>query len=751
MSTPDVRPCTDKGTKKIQSNNSVSVRKNGNERAGEKKDMPLSKFRYLQILLKDLTLTTVFILTCFLLGINAIQQNRITRGCLLILIQWFPAFLLIPHELYHKSVLIPSQNKGSKIISIAFGFIFFPILPIPMYLHLLYNPKDVDYLSRLDCLHNYKIFMHSSLHCILLLYMAARGQLVEEESACISDQLGRSACITLPVLVNTTSTIVVVIISAISQQSLESRKETLLMKVMLSLPYIFSLLLLRLGAYAFIIVYLDVWAVIPISSIVFINMILHGYTATHIRSDEDEKADIDETDGLYNYALIWDGREWSSKITHLSLEENPKKKDRNQFISPLLQSLQSSIMYLPSGELYWRISCCFICNGMLLAVLVSIYILVNHVTTFHYEPNNINNSIFCSLIITFVLYSLISPFCLILHKLLYFNSTCKLILLIGVLIIIALTPLASLTFVNQNVTKRHLHFFTIQESRQGASVQTVDHVIIENIYFQVKYKYSEIYWDLSCATAIRHEHKLFFLNDENPDCDELLKKNVTYLRVTSDINSRSSSNSYNHLKLAKFLELQSDVKRSEALFTSRKEPTEKDIGHYLSCSNSTDIHIVNDSIDFNADKLIGKTLMKNNFIQEIFSVNLNGVKYHTTVYCKMVPHNTKLISDEKTLVANTLNSPNSVMNCCLNTTHSLKSFGQCKSRQNFLKMIQRESYIKEGDCSEKLIQNFFKFVLLKGPCVLKISFSTNCNDVLNLIPDCFFESCNLYFKAKDNV
>ena len=146
--------------------------------------------------------------------------------------------------------------------------------------------------------------------------------------------------------------------------------------------------------------------------------------------------------------------------------------------------MQSSIMYLPSGELYWRILCCFIGNGMLLAVLVSIYILVIHVDTFHYESNIINNVNFCSLIIAFVVYSLISPFCLILQKSLYSNSSCRATLSIGALIIIALTPLSSWTIVNQIVTKRQLHFFSIQESMQGASVHTVDPVNIENIYFQ---------------------------------------------------------------------------------------------------------------------------------------------------------------------------------------------------------------------------------------------------------------------------
>ena len=282
---------------------------------------------------------------------------------------------------------------------------------------------------------------------------------------------------------------------------------------------------------------------------------------------------------------------------------------------------------------------------------------------------------------------------------------------------------------------------------QGASVHTVDPVNIENIYFQDKYQYSEIYWDLHCATAIKYEHKLFFLNNENPGCDEILKRNVTYLLVSSDINYRSSSQSYNQIKLNQFLKLRNDLKMSETLFTTKKEMTEKNIGHYLSCSNSTDIHVMNYSTGYNAEKLIGKTLMKNNFIQESMSVILNGVKYHTMVYCEMVPHNTKLISDEKTLVANILNKTSSdgMTNCCLNTTHTLKSFGQCNYHQDDLQMIKNKHFIKEGTCNDKKIQNFLYFEFLEGPCIVKVIYSRNCNDASRIIHDCFVEPCKYFF------
>ena len=58
---------------------------------------------------------------------------------------------------------------------------------------------------------------------------------------------------------------------------------------------------------------------------------------------------------------------------------------------------------------------------------------------------------------------------------------------------IALTPLSLWTILNQNGTKRHLHFFTIKESMQGASVHTVDPVNIENIYF---HSTSILSWDV---------------------------------------------------------------------------------------------------------------------------------------------------------------------------------------------------------------------------------------------------------------
>ena len=130
-----------------------------NESRGNEKFI-LTKQRYLWILLKDIMLSSIFILSCILIGINMIvkKETHLHYGVLVLFVTWFPAVLLIPHELYHSSILIPAKNTTTKILASAIGLVLFPIIPLAMYLHLLYGSKAFGYFSRLEYFHNLKLF-----------------------------------------------------------------------------------------------------------------------------------------------------------------------------------------------------------------------------------------------------------------------------------------------------------------------------------------------------------------------------------------------------------------------------------------------------------------------------------------------------------------------------------------------------------------------------------------------------------------
>ena len=212
---------------------------------------------------------------------------------------------------------------------------------------------------------------------------------------------------------------------------------------------------------------------------------------------------------------------------------------------------------------------------------------------------------------------------------------------------------------------------------QGALISSIDPVNTKHKSFQDKYLYSEVYWDTSCNASLSTNFKLFFIHKSVSACEKVSKNNVTFILVTHD-NFRSSSALYDHMKIENLLQLETNVKRSGALFSSQKKIGVDNISKYLSCTNSSDIYVTpgNETKNQPKQKFVSKTMDENGQIKEQLPVIINGYKKYVTINCSTIPSNFNFIAERNTLAPdNQYQDFNKV--CCLNSTHSVKTYGDC--------------------------------------------------------------------------
>ena len=198
-----------------------------------------------------------------------------------------------------------------------------------------------------------------------------------------------------------------------------------------------------------------------------------------------------------------------------------------------------------------------------------------------------------------------------------------------------------------------------------------------------------------------------------------------------------------------FIELQSDVNRTGALFTSKKELTPDTVDQYISCSESDKTYVTNDSmIQFNippSAKSIGKTLNGDGVVEETMPVILNNIKHYRNIQCKMIPNKIKIFNDTKEIKANNLEHDNYVQNCCLNSTHSMRTFGLCSEPMSNLAK-KHGNYIKEGKCNEKHNQNLVTF-FRTGFCIFELGITASCSNHSRILDNCFSAPCVSKFQS----
>ena len=725
----------------------------------------ISKLTFLRILLLDITLSSVYLTVNIFLLLHLLSgekdDNSWSYGVIMIIILWMPAIFILPNEIYYRTELIYMKSVPLNIV---LGFIFFPVLQIFLYLNQLRRrEEDTKYMRRLDKVKSIKDIIHCNLHMILLIFLGIRGYLLKEnESSCIIDNLGRSACFTSPVIMSGIISIYFLVRSQVNlymDQEQESGILNILEQPLRYLPYLTSGMIFRIISYAFILNYIDYWTIIPVFCIILVQIILQGYIVMHTNDkEEDETAVKDEVDALCT--MIWNGNEWvcpAPVLQDTSTEEtcNPQKlEDDNRFnVSYVLQGFISSIAIIPCEN----ILASYTVNGMIILVIITINILVNYIQLFQYEDNILDNRTFNHISIFLICYGLFSPPCILLiHKNTMNRTFVNICSIFLVLVVISVPLIIYLLGILISSTST-IYLYTIESNMNGSIITILGDIQTRsNIQLQDRFRYTDIYWDTTCKNTSVQDKMLIIMDITNSECKNILENNnssVSILFLELDTQYRSSSG-YNmdtkELIINMKYDLQrmeSDVKKYEYLYISREEPNPSIIRQYLTCSQSSIIQIVHDEDIRENNCNPVKILNMNNQLIEKQCVYIKDGFYVIHVQCSEISSSPKFVYKDKNLdpVSIIDKSGLKYSSCCINSSHAIDFVGHC-NLQNIDAIYLKESdfgLLKEGHCTYPMnFQNWLN-LFLSSTCILKMSFIKPCNNSLKVVNTCFSTLCNV--------
>ena len=700
----------------------------------------ISRLTFLRILILDIIFTAVFVLTNILLGLyliigkgGSIQLETWNYGILVLIIPWLPSILLIPHEFYYKTELVKPLQSRMKIVLILAGFLLFPLLQVFIYSYYLNKKIHSKCMRRLDKVRNINHLLHSSLNLILLTFVTIRGQLLPgDDSSCIIDNLGRSACLLSPILLYTIISVLILLRSSISLNSVKS-PDTGLVKYMeegiVNIPYLVSVIIFRIVSYGYMFSYIDYWSIIPMVTILLVHIIIQGYLYLFEEEERMKISDYEEDDvDAAPYTLVWNGTEWSCDGLDLKKKKQQGIESQNSLedISPVLLGIVSTILNISAGRkkrsICWSLFYSYIGNIMILSVIIAIYILVNYTESFQHESTVLDNEHFNKLSIFLLFLGLCSPLYLLLKKKNCIQNSlhclCLFLMITGILGV----PIIYVFLSPWNIHARELNLFTIISSENGSSVNIHASIKYPDV-LEDRYRYSELYWDTTCSDTMIQDKRLLFINKSSSVCQDLLSKNnitVPILTVGEYNQYRSSSPDYRdyYIPNKDFIILQSQVLKSGTLYLSSTSPTPEHIKEYLSCSGSDIVEIIdNEYIDNNqcSDR---KTLNTDNEITETHCVSINGVQTKINIKCTMLNSNVKFVKKNLELLPKH-------KACCYNTSHSLEYFGQCESR-NVPVITSFNNVYVFGSC--RMIFQTFTSYYYTNSCVITLSFLTLCDD-----------------------
>ena len=228
-----------------------------------------------------------------------------------------------------------------------------------------------------------------------------RGRLLQEDDAsCLTDDLGRSVCFTFPVILSLILSVVLIIVKGNSGKQNESLK---------SLPCLALSMMFRSVSFAFILIYIDYWSVIPFSILFILQIVLTEYSMKE-KPFEDIEVDFDDTDAPC--VLIWNGNEWVPREPGLDLdEENSTEHNNPMNISTVITATLNIFISRNIFEDLSRqnILLPIVTNLLILAVIVTIFCLVTYIQQFHYEPNILVFNSFIGIIVGLFCYGFLSP------------------------------------------------------------------------------------------------------------------------------------------------------------------------------------------------------------------------------------------------------------------------------------------------------------------------------------------------------
>ena len=395
---------------------------------------PLVKLLFLKILLVDVGISLGDVVTDLLQGLNLvfdgdwnIQWTTYQYGLGILATMWMPGLVVLlrlrngdaPYGLLPKS-----NSMLSKLVLNLLLFIFFPIVPTILYLRVLLTKRAFNtgrerlvFLKLEATSHEIKAIagaLESPVEVIILLWLLVRGILQlpwdnSLESSCVQDSLGRVACFpSLPV-----ASIIFSLLSILKAlydlniTPLVSRTDqaysVLKMGYSCQLlaqfcPFFVCNITFRCFSFAFIITYLDYWAVIP-GSMVFLLIVAHTVLVSSSQAEESEEWNKANSDPKVEQR---DARSsCSQEEEHVPVTPTPVfLNSLLGFFLPIAYSLPEPERTVPEestigsqvkehSERQTKAlrSQALLVNTCTLIVVVAIYCLVTHTSTFNYRSN----------------------------------------------------------------------------------------------------------------------------------------------------------------------------------------------------------------------------------------------------------------------------------------------------------------------------------------------------------------------------
>ena len=722
----------------------------------------ISKLKFLWIILVDIILSAVYFITNIYLGIyfltkdGPIKADTWIYGLWMLLIPWIPSLLMIPHEIYYRTVLL---KNGNTVIMIIAGIILFPIIPSLLYLNQMRQNQDTTYMKRLDKLHHMKQILHSGLKVIILVFLAMRGYLItDNDTSCIIDNLGRSACFLSPLLISMILSMFILITSGLClylQDQPDQDWSNILSQIVRYLPYLVSILMFRIVSYAYIVNYIDYWTIIPGTGFILVNIGLQGYLTSNTEEEADDTIG-DDVDAA-PYAMIWDGNEWicrglDDKDINLETRDIYKSDQKLQCISPILAGTLSTVVPFiqyntPVKTIVYK---SFIVNISILTVNTTIFCLVSYSGSFHYEPNILDNYMFNIVSLCIFCFGAVSPL-LLLTTTDFCSSRILSINILSIVLLMVVTVFVPVTVrIAGNMRQiSQLYFFTMKTSDTIIDIQTFSLELSTNlpdIELDIKYQYNNIQWDNLEPGVDQSEVKQIILGDQSST-----NNTITKIILESEYNYRTSSPVYPAVQNVLFGKpafnitlLQYAGKESGTIYVSRTKPNTEYIGRFLDCSMSETIGIDDISDNIKEDECTVEKLLNNeNQIVERKCIKIDGKLNKLIIPCQNTQPEVKLVSRNKQLSKETLLFQNKLEEyfCCFNSSHLAFFHGQCSNVSLSQAIFQKSfKYIYQTiGCLMHKHKQFYSLQKAEENCIIELSFTANCLDVNRVYYDCITE------------
>ena len=683
----------------------------------------------LDLLIYGLSLSTNIALVLTLVNsTNSIEDESKGLEWILLCIPWLPGLILIPNEVNIKTEeeVTPSNNPLKMLI---WGIICIAMFPAIILLKTI----GIDILED-------KIFRKASniidlneilvggLNLVYLLFMTLRGRFKNEENAVIY------CLITMSLL------LLVVMYLKASTQLLASTYCSSIRSNITLLPWLTSTLLFRTTAYAYILTFLGYWAVIPFIGLWLLLVVEQAWKAVDEEVKKEENCNHDGP-----YTMVWSGKRWARKYLHSSQKNETEEENKDSGrISIVFQGVMR--LFCPfygddkkCEETKWII----LENSFITLVLFYVFVAVNLIDSFHYEPNILSNRDFNLLTLILICLAILSSNLLNIgcnqcHSAIEFIVSLALLSSVIVISFILFFILKAEITININ---HKLFLFAVDDNSSGNYLDVLSRV--NSIHeFSGSFEVSDVYLNFSCQEKLLDNKSLIFVDSKNPACKSLIAEasNKSIILINSNIQRRSSSpinSNPNTFYLEETLNL--NHLNSSTIFIGNISFLLTIVRGQFNCSRDTEIELANHSSTCYQHKFLDSS----GNIYEQRCINVDNHVYAVDLFCDQRFNSSfkpilQGIEQEPIILAT--NNDGYEITCCFNNTYFFQFYGSC-NLNTAKATLPKLKFYERNKCSNLLKRLINVGYHIHDECLYKVYFESACDDFDKRLPTCFGLQC----------